>query len=311
MDYTILICTHNRCMVLPRALDAVAALKTPPGKSMELIVVENASTDQTAAVVEEFGRRAAFPVRCLREDRLGHSFALNTGIAAARGEIVAFTDDDALPMPDWLLELERMFREHDADFAFGRVYPVWEQEIPRWFSEHFYPHLALLDYGSEILLITDANKPFNGVNHAVKRSTLQDLGGFREDLGLYGTKGGIGNDHDLFQRAQAADARILYNPAAQVGHLIEPCRYRKGYWRKKTWTSTAYQYAFLQSNPPPVPLLLGLPRYYYRLTFAEALRYFKYLLARDRSLTFYHELRLLRFLGLMYQSCRKVPDSRL
>jgi glucosyl-dolichyl phosphate glucuronosyltransferase len=310
MRFSVVICTHNRSHSLQHTLEVLGQQDVPGEQDWEIVVVDNASQDDTPQVVEAYQRCSPVAVHYVRESRLGHSYALNTGVAASRGEIIAFTDDDAEPCPIWLRELDRMFREYQADLAFGKVYPVWEQESPHWFSDRFNPFFALLDYGPEIFVVDDVHKPFYGVNHAIKRSTLKSLGGYREDLGLRGNTGGIGNDLDLFQRALAANLRVLYNPTASVGHIIESCRYRKSYWRKKTWQSAKHQVALVRANPPPVPLLLGLPRFYYRYAFDYLMSYLKGFFIRDRSLFFYHELRLIRFLGLIYQNCRRPAAAR-
>ena len=88
-----------------------------------VIIVDNNCTDNTKLVVEETAAGGDIPVVYLRETRQGKSFALNAGLAHARGDIVALTDDDVLPTPEWLTRIVRAFRERDVTFVFGKVLP--------------------------------------------------------------------------------------------------------------------------------------------------------------------------------------------
>jgi len=99
MRITVILCTHNRCQSLATALRSVAASLLPPSVEWEVLVVDNNSCDQTREIVEEFCRQ--YPTRfCyLFEPKKGKSEALETGLRAARGDIVAFMDDDVRVEP--------------------------------------------------------------------------------------------------------------------------------------------------------------------------------------------------------------------
>jgi glycosyltransferase involved in cell wall biosynthesis len=303
MRFSVLICTHNRGQVLPQALGALGQLDVPAEWGWELVVVDNASRDDSAWVVKDFASRSSVPVRYVYEQRLGHSFALNAGVRACRGEVIAFTDDDACPFPDWLRQLQKSFEEYQADLVFGKAVPLWETEAPPWFSRRLNPNFALLDYGPKPFVVQDMRTPFFGVNHACRRDVLLALGGYREELGLFGAKGGTGNDLDLMERALAAGKRIVYNPDAVVRHIIPGSRCRKGHHRRSAFWAGEFFYPFLRDNPPAVPWLFGLPRYYFRQAASDLVDYLKALARRRRDESFYYELRLLRFFGLCYQAC--------
>ncbi len=303
MSYSVVICTYNRGGVLPRALEAISNLEVPEGAAVELVVVDNASTDDTAAIVRDFAASAPFPVRYIFESRQGHSFALNAGVAAATGDFIAFTDDDAQPNGDWLVRYEQAFRASDADFVFGKALPLWEKAPPPWFSPRFNKYFALIDYGPQPFMVTDMRTPFYGVNHAWRREALLALGGYREDLGLYGSRGGVGNDLDLLNRALLAGLRGAYAPDACVWHIIPEDRCSKVHQRRKVWVGTEFHYPFLCDNPPEVPWMFGLPRYFFRFALNDLIAYSKAVLARKHADTFYHELQLIRFAGLLWAAC--------
>ncbi|HBI44764.1 MAG TPA: hypothetical protein DDY78_18210 [Planctomycetales bacterium] len=310
MRYSVIICTHNRGDVLPRALEAIGRLETPDGAVIELLVVDNASTDGTADVVRTFAEKAPSEVRYIREPQLGHSFALNAGIAAARGDVIAFTDDDALPKPDWLRRIDAVLNGGGAHWAFGKVVPVWPSQQPAWFSQELNRYFALLDYGPVPFVVTDRKHTFFGVNHACRRDALEALGGYRTDRGIYGGQGmglGVGNDVDLFERALDAGMKVVYDPAIEVGHIIPATRASKAYNRRTVWINTRNFYQHLRNNPPAVPWLLGLPRYYYRLALGRVFSYLKNILLRNHRAAFAHELELIRFAGLLRESWRFGP----
>src|SRR6266540_2548384 len=120
-----IICTYNRANSLQKTLKSLEDLVVPANLSWELIVVDNNSRDDTRAVVEGFARTARFPVRYVFAGRQGLCHARNTGITVARGEVMAFTDDDVTVDPCWLWHLKRTFDQCDCMGVAGRIVPVW------------------------------------------------------------------------------------------------------------------------------------------------------------------------------------------
>jgi GT2 family glycosyltransferase len=120
------IATRNRAEQLRGCLGALRRSPPPAGWSAEVLVVDNGSTDATAAVIaEERDVGGALRVRYLVEARRGKAFAVNTGTAAAGGAIVAFLDDDVEAEPGWLGAIvERFEREPDLGLLAGRVVGV-------------------------------------------------------------------------------------------------------------------------------------------------------------------------------------------
>ena len=80
MEITVILCTYNRCQSLPGALDSLAASRLPADIVWEVLVVDNNSSDQTQAIVQDFSRRYPGRFRYIFEPNPGKSFALNTGI---------------------------------------------------------------------------------------------------------------------------------------------------------------------------------------------------------------------------------------
>ena len=94
IDATVLIATYNRSVLLGETLASLRALRVAPDRRWEVLVVDNNSTDSTRAVVERQMDDFPVPLRYLAEPRQGRSSALNAGVTAAAGNIIAMTDDD-------------------------------------------------------------------------------------------------------------------------------------------------------------------------------------------------------------------------
>src|SRR5436853_547125 len=130
MRFSIIIPTYNRADELRQTIRSIAKLSVVG--DWELIVVDNKSTDQTRAVVE--AETASFPalLRYLFEPEQGRYAALNTGIRAATGSIIATTDDDARVEPDWLMKAAAGLDAIGCDYVGGKVFPIWKGSRPAW-----------------------------------------------------------------------------------------------------------------------------------------------------------------------------------
>ena len=104
---SVIVPTYNRCEMLADALASLFRQETNGEFSYEIVVVDNASTDATKAVVQQAAAEAPAPVRYVHHDVPGDAPPRNRGIAEARGTWIAFFDDDQLAAPDWLLQLLR------------------------------------------------------------------------------------------------------------------------------------------------------------------------------------------------------------
>ena len=114
---TVLLATHNGGGTLPRTLAAFTALRPPRG-GWRLVVVDNASDDDTKSIIGSF--TGSLPITYLHEARPGKNAALNTGLAHVSGDLVVFTDDDVVPRKDWLVEI-RALTDAEPDFAVQRA----------------------------------------------------------------------------------------------------------------------------------------------------------------------------------------------
>lgn len=213
--YTVsaIVCTRDRPDELARCLASLLALNPP---AHEIIVVDNApSDDRTEALCAEL------PVRYVREPHPGAARARNRGVAEARGELVAFTDDDCVVDPAWLRGLSQPFADPLVMAVTGYVGPLeLETEAQYLFEAHggFRRGLErrLLD-GARGSAFTRTGAAGASANCIFRRTLFAEIGLFAEELGP-GTPARSGEDTDLFARTLAAGYRIAFDPSRVVWH---------------------------------------------------------------------------------------------
>jgi glycosyltransferase involved in cell wall biosynthesis len=217
LELTVVIVTRNRASVLEGALDSLAAQQ--PAAGWELVIVDNGSTDHTAIVVQRF--RDRLPVSASWEPRPGKSRALNRALDIARGQVVAFTDDDVLLSPVWLREYLRGSRLYpDAAVFCGPIVPAFPPGVPAWLAEHEFSHAAFARFEPrtpEGLLPAPA-LPF-GPNFAIRRSRAQGMR-FSLELGPSERGSFMCEDVEFVGRFRRRGEQMIFLPAASVTHRI-------------------------------------------------------------------------------------------
>src|SRR5215467_152319 len=237
---SVLICTYNRSGLLSETLAAVQEMDAPDACSVEIIVVDNNSTDDTTAVVTESIERARFTTILIQERQQGKSFALNAGLAVASGDVLALTDDDVLPAADWLVRIVQTFRTKDVTFAFGKVLPRWQDAPPAELltppARAIWGPLAIVDHGDEPTEYTSTGPSRRlpiGANLAIRRNVLISVGGWRTDLGKVNNTLICGEDHEIFMRFRRCGFYAgCYEPAVVVHHLVPTHRLSRRYFRR-------------------------------------------------------------------------------
>jgi glycosyltransferase involved in cell wall biosynthesis len=265
MNVTLVVCTYNRADSLRGTLEALGAQRVPSDLSWEVVVVDNNSTDCTPAVVDSASLSFPASLRYVFEPRQGLSHARNTGIEHSKGVIVAFTDDDVLPQPDWVATIAASMDELDADVLGGRILPEWSSPVPRWLEgqEDLYFRLALMQHKTRLRLksILEKGRVW-GANMAFRREVFTQVGTFDTRLGITGTKLYRDEDTDLVDRALRAGCTVIYDPRLVVHHRIPQERLRRSYFRRLAFDRGEGQ-ALLAGNSA-TRALLGAPLYRYR-----------------------------------------------
>jgi glycosyltransferase involved in cell wall biosynthesis len=272
MTFTVILCTHNRCETLAKAMHSIAIQALPQSVVWEVLVVDNNSTDRTREVVEEFCIREPGRFRYLFESRQGLSNARNAGIRNARGDIIAFMDDDATVEPTWLENLLTAFQDDECAGVGGRVLPEWTTSPPRWLpvgSRHSLAPLVLFDLGTERHELKEA--PF-GANMAYRKAMFDKYGSFRTDLGRQPGTLISGEDSEFGDRLLAAGEHLRYEPSAVVHHPVQQDRLTKKYFLA-WWFGKGRTQIRGYGIPPGTITFLGIPLYLYRRVMVWTIRW--------------------------------------
>lgn len=232
VDVTVIVCTYNRCESLAKALASVASSILPDSVQWEVLVVDNNSKDQTRAVVEEFSRQHPGRLRYLFEAKQGKSLALNSGIREARGDVLAFMDDDVRVEPTWLQKLTAPLESGEWSGVGGRILAAEAFSPPRWFRLNepydlggpLFAHFDLGDKPGKL------DRPPYGANMAFKYGMFEKYGDFRTDLGPRPGSAIRNEDTEFGRRLLAAGERLYYEPSAVVYHPVPHERIQKKYF---------------------------------------------------------------------------------
>lgn len=227
---TAALCTHNRAALLDGAIASLLGQSLPPSE-YEILVIDNASTDATPAVIRRYlDAPGAVTLRSAVQPLLGLSHARNLAADMAAGEIIAYLDDDAVADPGWLAALLDAYAAFpDAWAAGGPVRLAWQTPRPAWLGDELLPMLSRLDLGEERRPL-DAQEYLWGTSLSCHRQAFRNLGLFRTDLGRRGKALVSGEDTEFQRRIRVANRQVVYAPAAQVAHWVEPARTRQRYF---------------------------------------------------------------------------------
>jgi glycosyltransferase involved in cell wall biosynthesis len=313
-EVSVVIPTYNRPAMLREAVESV--LDQESSRSFEIVIVDNNSQDDTRAVaqslVEQHGGSAG-KLRYVFESRQGNAHARNTGVEAARGDIVAFIDDDVTVERNWLKSFADVLdTRSELSFVGGPVLPRWDGTPPQWLTPEHWAPLALLDYGPRELPIDD--KDLRGLitaNIAFRRSVFEAAGGFLPNLQRVKNRIGSLEDHEFILRVCRSGKRGLYLPGMIAMGAVETERLSKAYHRR--WhTGHGHFYAVLRDAEWERSKfsLLGVPGHLYRETAANAVKWFTSAVRGDDAGAFASECRLRFFYGFLRQRARRGSSER-
>ena len=246
-----IICTHNRSAYLEKAIRSLID-QTLPKEQYEIIVVDNASTDSMREIVERFQARYIY------EPILGLSQARNTGWQAAKGEYVAYLDDDAIAAPQWLEKILDVFEniKPRPGCVGGRIEPMWGAERPAWLSDKMLGQLTILDWGSDPKFL-DAEQWIAGANMAFPGKLLEEIGGFCTNLGRKGAALLSMEENMLRMKINKKGYGCFYEPGAVVKHHILPERLTKKWFLDRAYWNGASN-ALMDMYFKPVSLFQAL-----------------------------------------------------
>ena len=292
----VVICTYNRAERLSRVLGSLISARVPDHATVEILVVDNNSTDATPSLIKALSSHKNPSVKYLFEGRQGKSHALNKALGDLSGELIAFTDDDVVVDHGYLAGIIEAGEKYPQCRCFGgKVVALYPDHLPEWLdledSMTFLksPFVDRQDGDEEVPYgeATYYSTP-GGCNMFFRRTALVENGAFRTDLGPMGRRLGFAEDTEYCCRLKDKGEGFYYIPSVIVHHPVYPERMTKRYlltWQYNCGRSEAQRHAGSGGSVT----LLGVPRYLFRRAFVH---FRGWILSRAARPRFYHRLRL-------------------
>lgn len=262
MRIDLLVATYNRAELLARLLESVGAAERPAGLEIRTIVVDNNSSDDTAAVVASATRQHRGAVEYRFEPKQGKVHALHHGLSIADADLIGLVDDDEEIDPGWFTVANRVLGDPSIDFISGPCLPKWGASPPAWLPPEYRGVIGWMGAGDRVLEYGSgtAGVGFGG-NAVVRAAAGAAVGWFNVELGRRGASAGGCEDVDFFERLLLAGKRGLYIPDLVIHHYIPAQRLTKRYHRHWCFHRAMSQARVEQGRRQPVPHLMGVPRY--------------------------------------------------
>lgn len=223
---SVVVLTFRRPRLLSRCLESLRALEVPPGRRLEIVVVEDSAGEEGAPVAERWSSDAGHRLRYVVQAGANISRARNRGLEEARGELVAFLDDDEWASPGWLVAMVSALVAHDADAVFGPSVAEFEGGSPPPFA----PDTSFYDRDPD--LPTGARREYGSTANVLLQRSLLPGGAawFDPALGRTG-----GEDFELFLRRGRGGARYVWCREAEVHNFVPRARQTRRFMVRRSF----------------------------------------------------------------------------
>jgi glycosyltransferase involved in cell wall biosynthesis len=270
----VLLPTYNRASLLSRTLESLWKARVPTGLHVKILVIDNNSSDNTQDVVADYRRRLP-NLEYVIERQQGLSAALNAGIRAGTGELIATINDDEEVDIHWFDVIHRFFANPEFSFAGGPYHPNWSRPKPDWVTKEFGSVVGWVEAGDAPRQYGPGfNAMLMGGNAVFRRSAFERVGLYNTSLGRSAKGLASCEDEDLFGRLLAADLKGMYLPDLIIHHYIPAERMTRAYHRRWCWgrgtshgllsRNKAPDVAAVDVTSPAVINWFGVPRWQIR-----------------------------------------------
>lgn len=272
---SVVICTYNRADLARNAITSVLE-QDFPRKEYELLIVDNASTDYTREMAQEFCN--AYPnVRYVMETNIGLSHARNRGWQEACGEYVGYLDDDAKASPNWLSAAHDIAKNIRPEAFGGPYYAFYNSPKPAWFKDEYGSHVQ----GNESRVLME-NEYLDGGNMFIRRDLLVLYDGFHVNMGMKGSEVAYGEETKFFKQLRANEEKtvLFYDSTISIYHLVREDKMNILALPKRFYISGVY---WTRVNNQHKQYLLKSLVYIFKCCVQIIFSIFRGLIARDRS----------------------------
>jgi glycosyltransferase involved in cell wall biosynthesis len=308
---SVVVCTYNRANLLVDALQSLCE-QSIERSEYEVVIVDNNSTDKTSEVVDEFCHRFA-NVRYCFEPKPGLSHARNRGYREAKGEFVAYTDDDCRIPEKWLAVAKEIIERISPGVFGGPYFPYYRVPKAYWFKDSYGSN-----YQGDKARILKEGEYLSGGNIFFRRTLLETLGGFDAGLGMSGQEIAYGEETALLRRIRVTmpDQLIYYDPRLYVLHLVQGKKMRIRWTMRQRFVDGRYSYRVFLSDDHPAVGRLRLARRAALTLMELTADLARGVLQRDskrypyvQNYLYERALRHLRTLGMLYELYRRVSHN--
>lgn len=300
MNLDLIIPTYNRAHLLDECLRSVVRAKRPVGVHINVVVVDNNSSDNTRGMVQPYLQHSELTIQYIFVARAGKSAALNEAFARTSGEIVGMIDDDEQLEENWFSVVHREFsQDATLEFIGGQYLPNWEIPLPADL-----PPVEVYGSGLGIILRprrVEFTPQFDGIlmggNCAIRRTTLKSVLPYPEHIGKIGRKIRSGEDEILYHRLLKIGGRGMSVPDLIIYHWIPAERLTRTYYRRWAFGRAVGEGCQIKEKGFEEPSLLGIQRY----KFGDAAKGLLSIFRADSSCArLLGELKILDFLGVFH-----------
>lgn len=265
---TVVICTFNRAEVLQECL-ASFTNQTAESSLFEVLVINNNSSDDTQKMAEQFAQ-SYNNFRVLIEENQGLSCARNRGYKQAKGEWVAYVDDDARATNGYIERLAYIVEQYKFDCVGGPCTPLYHQRKPKWCKDYYY-QISDKTVNSIGLIET---MYIAGYNFVINKNALTSLGGFNTSIGMSGRKIAYGEETRVQVDLRLSGGKIYFDPELIVLHYIANYKLNMVWFLKSSFANGRDSWQTIHLHPTVFKLgkaVLSLPYHLIRLTFSKGI----------------------------------------
>ena len=230
MKVSVIISTYTRDRI-EEVIRCIKSLKNQTLKPNEILFV----LDPVEDLINFYKDKLPDDVKIIKSDGFGLSKARNKGVLKAKGEIIAFIDDDAWADRYWLERMTENYLDDEVYCVGGKIIPVFENGRPKWLPEEL-DWVVGCTYKGMPKVKSEIRNPI-GANMSFRREAFEIAGLFKEEVGRHGKKLLSGEEAEFAMRLKKLkpDAKIIYDPSAVVYHRVPKSRARLRYALKRAY----------------------------------------------------------------------------
>ena len=302
---TVIMSTYNGSDTISEVLEAYTKLVSPNG-GHDFVMVDNGSTDGTGAII--LGFKNKLNMTYVFEPRQGKNIALNRALAHADGDLVVFTDDDAIPDHDWLVNLAHC-AERNSDVAIfgGRILPHWPELPPKWIVEHIPLGVAYAVTPEHLVEGPVSPGLIWGANMAIRREIFGAGFRFDEAIGPRGDGNYVsGGEVEFTWRLARQGHKCWYCERAVVHHIISRHQFDSKWLLRRAFRfgRDACNQECKAGRTTDGPRLFRVPRWMIRKSLEQYLRYKMDVVAGNRYRKFSNAWEAYYLSGYISQAVR-------